>query len=74
MTYGTKSALYLATQFLVELASTANSICAQQAIRNDFYVDDLLISGETDEDCFQLHKDIFNTLLAGPSSIEHFIL
>jgi len=58
--YGMISPLYLSTRCLVELAYTAPG--ENTVIRNDFYVDDLLIGAETTEECFQLFKDVSDTL------------
>jgi len=56
ITYGTKSATYLATRCLVEVASLGPSETAQRAIKDDFFVNDLLTGAETSDECFQLSK------------------
>jgi len=62
ITYGTKSAPYLATHSLVEVAFSAPSETAQKAIKDDFYVNDLLTGAESSDECFQLYKDVSDTL------------
>uniref|UniRef100_A0A2S2N7B6 Integrase catalytic domain-containing protein n=1 Tax=Schizaphis graminum TaxID=13262 RepID=A0A2S2N7B6_SCHGA len=62
ITYGTKSAPYLATRSLVEVALSAPSEIVQRAIKDDFYVDDLLTGAESSDECFQLYKDVSDTL------------
>lgn len=62
VTYGMKSAPFLATRCLVELSNSAPSTSSQRAIRYDFYVDDLLSGANTDEECYNLHKEVSNTL------------
>lgn len=69
VTYGTKAAPFLATRCLVELSSTAPSKLSQRAIRNDFYVDDLLSGGESEEECFQLYKEVLETLNSAGMSL-----
>lgn len=64
ITCGTKSAPYLATCCLVEVASEAPSKTAQRAIKDDFYVDDLLTGAETSDECYHLYKDVSDTLLS----------
>ncbi|CAI6363776.1 unnamed protein product [Macrosiphum euphorbiae] len=53
ITYITKSASYLATRILVEIAFSA--------IKDDFYVNDLLTCAESSDECFQLYKDVSDT-------------
>lgn len=62
VTYGTKSAPYLATRCLIELGTSAPSILSQRTILNDFYVDDLLSGGKNDDECYQLYEEVSNTL------------
>jgi len=60
VTYGTASAPYQATRCLQEL-STLNSVNhprAAEAIRKDFYVDDLLTGADSIDECIQLQNDI----------------
>lgn len=60
VTYGTASAPYQATRCLQEL-STLNAVNyprAAEAIRKDFYVDDLLTGADSIEECIQLQIDI----------------
>ncbi|CAK1593737.1 unnamed protein product [Parnassius mnemosyne] len=47
VTYGTASAPYLATKYLVSLADNIEDSQVQRAIRRDFYVDDYLSGGNT---------------------------
>jgi len=42
VTYGTRSASYLATRCILELSYTVNNHATQRAIQEDFYIDDLL--------------------------------
>lgn len=46
----------------MEVASSAPNETAQRAIKDDFYVDDLLTGAETSDECFQLYKDVSDTL------------
>lgn len=59
---GNKSAPYLATRCLPELLSNASTIMSQRAIVNDFYVDDFLSGGTTDDECYKLFKEVSSTL------------
>ncbi|XP_060860141.1 uncharacterized protein LOC132937334 [Metopolophium dirhodum] len=69
VTYGTKSAPYLATRCLSQLGSEASRSNTQRTIRDDFYVDDLLSGGESIEDCLNLYNDISNILLSAGMSL-----
>lgn len=61
VTYGTKTAPFLATRCLLELVSSAPSQVSQRAIHDDFYVDDLLSDGESIDECLQLYKEVADT-------------
>jgi hypothetical protein len=48
---------------------TASSIKSQRVIKNDFYVDDLITGGESDEECIQLYQEISDTLKTAGMSL-----
>jgi hypothetical protein len=64
VTYGTSSAPFLATRCLNKLADDNQNQQPQaaHAIRNDFYVDDLLSGSNTIEDAMQLRNGITSLL------------
>jgi len=51
VTYGTKSASFLATRCSMQLSRQTNDPIIQRTIGEDFYVDDLLSGGENDDLC-----------------------
>lgn len=62
MTYGTKSAPFLATRCLLELANCAENETTARTIRQEFYVDGLMSSGSTENECYDLYTSIPKTL------------
>ncbi|XP_022168208.1 uncharacterized protein LOC111032244 [Myzus persicae] len=58
VTYGTKSASYLATRCLHQVSLDTNNSLMKRIISQDFYVDDLLSGGKTEEECFEIHNQI----------------
>lgn len=62
VTYGTKSAPYLATKCLSELSKHCTDQRVSRIIKEDFYVDDLLSGGTTVEECFQYYQELTNVL------------
>ncbi|KAF0720151.1 Integrase catalytic domain-containing protein, partial [Aphis craccivora] len=62
VTYGTKSAPYLATKCLSELSKHCTDHRVSRIIKEDFYVDDLLSGGTTVEECCQYYQELTNVL------------
>ena len=62
VTYGTKSAPYLATKCLSELSKHCTDQRVSRIIKEDFYVDDLLSGGTTVEECCQYYQELTNVL------------
>ncbi|XP_060863425.1 uncharacterized protein LOC132939996 [Metopolophium dirhodum] len=62
VTYGTKSASFLATRCLHELGALIKNAPIGRIIRQDFYVDDLISGANTDEECFDIHKQVHSIL------------
>lgn len=62
VTYGTKSASFLATRCLMELSRQVNNPVLQRIISEDFYVDDLLSGGQNDDQCYELHQSVSKIL------------
>jgi len=60
VTYGTTPASFMATQCLVALAeeNKLEFSVASEAIKNDFYMDDLMTGCETEEECLLLQQQI----------------
>lgn len=60
VTYGTTPASFLATQCLVALADEVKDAYpdAARGILKDFYMDDLMTGGNTEEECCRLQKEI----------------
>lgn len=48
----------------MEVASLAPSNTAHRAIKDDLYVDNLLTGAESSDECFQLNKDVSDTLVS----------
>ncbi|XP_011858530.1 PREDICTED: uncharacterized protein LOC105556071 [Vollenhovia emeryi] len=67
LTYGTRPASFIAIKCLQQLAEEEGSDCplAARAIREDFYVDDLLTGAETVEGLLQLKKQVTDILRKG---------
>jgi len=64
VTYGTTSASFLSTQCLVTLAENVRELYpdAARIIRRDFYMDDLMIGAETEEECMKSQQEISDIL------------
>lgn len=62
VTYGTKSASFLATNCLMQLSRQTNDSVLQRIISEDFYVDDLLSGGQNDDQCYKLHQSVSKIL------------
>lgn len=67
VTFGIKSAPYLATRTLKQLADDEKEKYATAAIvlKRDFYVDDLLTGADTEKDARELVKQMTRLLMAG---------
>jgi len=66
VTYGTKSAPYLATKCLEYLASKEMQKypIGSSALKNDFYVDDCITGADTIPEALQIHKKLNHILLS----------
>lgn len=62
VTYGTKSASFLATRCLFQLGYEHRDTAIGQTICNDFYVDDLISGGDSDQDCFSIYEQLQSIL------------
>lgn len=62
VTYGTKSAPFLATRCLVELANCTEDEVTAKTIKRDFYVDDLMSGGSTVDECYRIYTSVTQTL------------
>ncbi|XP_022180294.1 uncharacterized protein LOC111040631 [Myzus persicae] len=62
VTYGTKSASFLATRCLHELGAPIKTTPIGRVICQDFYVDDLISGGNTDQECYDIHKQVHSIL------------
>lgn len=60
VTYGTTPASFLTTKCLAIVGEESRTQFqkASRAIRNDFYMDDLMTGADTEERCYQLQKEI----------------
>lgn len=56
VTYGTKSASFLATRCLLQLAQDTYYSSVKRTIVEDFYVDHLMSGGATDDHCTPNHE------------------
>ncbi|XP_011169928.2 uncharacterized protein LOC105202933 [Solenopsis invicta] len=67
VTYGTKSASFLAVRCLIQLAESEsdNFPKAAEVIRNQFYMDDLLTGGNTETEIIKLKEDLTKLLAKG---------
>lgn len=63
--YGTKSASFLATRYFVEIGNSSNDLMLKRVISEDFYVDDLISDGSSDNECLNLYKNLFTLNSAG---------
>ncbi|CAI6342683.1 unnamed protein product [Macrosiphum euphorbiae] len=62
VTYGTKTAPYLATRCLVQLGNTCTDPDLARIIQRDFYVDDLLTGADTEEQCYEIFQKLTSVL------------
>lgn len=58
VTYGTKSASFLSTRCLVQLAKECNDMPIKRMVMQDFYVDDLISGGSTEDQCFTFYEGL----------------
>lgn len=58
VTYGTKSASFLATRCLVQLGQEVTSPSIKRTLLEDFYVDDLISGASNDNDCYLLYQEL----------------
>lgn len=58
VTYGTKPASFLATRCLLQLAQETKDLSVKRTIAEDFYVDDLVSGGATEDYCYTLHQTL----------------
>lgn len=62
ITYGTKSASFLATRCLSELGYQHHPSSISTVICQDFYVDDLLSGSDNEEDCYLIFEELHSIL------------
>jgi len=62
VTYGTKPASFLATRCLHEIGELIENILVRRIICQDFYVNDVISWGDTDKECFDIHKQVHSIL------------
>jgi hypothetical protein len=62
VSYGTKSASFLATRCLSQFGYQNNTYSIGRIIRQDFYVDDLITGGNNDNECFLIYKQLQSIL------------
>lgn len=62
ITYGTKSASYLATRCLYQVSLDCHDSLVKRIITQDFYVDDLLSGGRSEDECFEIHQRLQSIL------------
>lgn len=58
VTYGTKAASFLATRCLAQVAEDIHDTSLKRIITQDFYVDDLITGGKTDEECYNIYQQL----------------
>eukprot|EP00102_Acyrthosiphon_pisum_P012037 XP_008181027.1 PREDICTED: uncharacterized protein LOC103308777 [Acyrthosiphon pisum] len=58
VTYGTKSASFLATRCLVQLADECDDPQIKRVIGQDFYVDDLISGAQSELKCFEIYNQL----------------
>ncbi|XP_025192641.1 uncharacterized protein LOC112592702 [Melanaphis sacchari] len=63
VTYGTKSASFLATRCLTKIADEVDDVSIKRIISQDFYVDDLISGGESIEAVHQIYNQLHSTLM-----------
>jgi len=64
VTYGTKSASFLATKCLSQLANDTSVPSVSRAIAEDFYVDDLITGATSINECFFMYTELCRVLNA----------
>jgi len=64
VTYGTKSASFLATKCLSQLANDTSVPSVSRAIAEDFYVDDLITGATSIDECFFMYTELCRVLNA----------
>lgn len=62
VTYSTKVTSYLATCCLAEIGKSIDNPKLQRVISEDFYVDDLLSGGSSEEECYEINKSLLSHL------------
>jgi len=62
VTYGTKSASYLATRCLTDMGRFTDDPKLQRVITQHFYVDDLLSGGSSVDECYQIYNSLLTHL------------
>lgn len=62
VTYGTKPASYLATRCLSEIGKSINNSKLHRIISKDFYVDDLLSGGSSEDECYEVYNSLLSCL------------
>lgn len=72
VTYGTASAPYLATKCLSSLADSVDNDQVKMSIKRDFYVDDYLSGGNTEESVIQTCKEVISTLSSAQFNLRKF--
>ncbi|XP_025407577.1 uncharacterized protein LOC112681547 [Sipha flava] len=58
VTYGTKSASFLSTRCLVQIAKECSDMSIKRMTLQDFYVDDLISGGSTEDQCFTFYDKL----------------
>ncbi|XP_022173340.1 uncharacterized protein LOC111035855, partial [Myzus persicae] len=56
VTYGTKSASYLATRCLHNISPDSHDSSVKFILAQNFYADDLLSGGRSEDECFEIHQ------------------
>lgn len=72
VTYGTASAPYLATKCLSTLANTVSNVSIKEPLSHDFYVDDYLSGGATEEEVIEKTKGIISVLSSAKFNLRKF--
>ncbi|CAH2108130.1 unnamed protein product [Euphydryas editha] len=72
VTYGTASAPYLATKCLSTLASTTSDPNVKEALSHDFYVDDYLSGGATEDEVINKTKGAVSALSSAKFNLRKF--
>nr|XP_053607443.1 uncharacterized protein LOC128673547 [Plodia interpunctella]XP_053607444.1 uncharacterized protein LOC128673547 [Plodia interpunctella] len=72
VTYGVASSPYLATKCLSSLSETVDDVLVKNSIKRDFYVDDYLSGGFTEEDVVKQTKAVINVLSSAKFNLRKF--